>query len=104
MRIIDNKKIDLTPDEWEMYQSIVKSYTTSTNKGEDLFYDLFETNDDGIIIYLRPPSKRYTSLEVFLFLVSVFNQQHMRILYNQVNDLSNQIKLKMNELESKKAK
>ena len=55
LRIIDNKKIEMTSDEWGMYEKIVKSYTTLTNKGEDLFIDLFETDDNGIIIFLKPP-------------------------------------------------
>ena len=50
-----------------MYKKIVTSYTTTTNKGEDLFIDLFETDENGIIVFLKPPSKRQTSFEVFLF-------------------------------------
>lgn len=101
MKIIDNKKIDLTDDEWDMYQKIVKSYTNLTNKGEDLFIDLFETNDDGIIVFLKPPSKRQTSLEVFLFLMSVFQHQHLRLMYKQVNDMCEQMKNKINEYDLK---
>ena len=41
--VIDNKKINMTTDEYALYLNIVKSYTTSNNKGEDLFIDLFET-------------------------------------------------------------
>lgn len=101
MRIIDNKKIDLTNDEWDMYERIVKSYTTNSLNGEDLFIDLFETNEEGIIIFLRPPSKRHTSFEVFLFLVAIFQQQHMRILYNRVDDICTQMKNKIKELDKK---
>lgn len=101
MRVIDNKKIDLTNDEWNMYQKIVKSYTTLTNKGEDLFIDLFETDDAGIIIYLKPPSKRQTSFEVYLFLMSIMVHQHLRVMHNQVSDISTQMKAKINELDKK---
>ena len=101
MKIIDNKKIDLTQDEWDMYQKIVKSYTNLTNKGEDLFIDLFETNEDGIIVFLKPPSKRQTSLEVFLFLMAVFQHQHLRLMYKQVNDVCDQMKNKINEFDFK---
>jgi hypothetical protein len=101
MKIIDNKKIDLTNDEWKMYQNIVKSYTTLTNKGEDLFMDLFETDDAGIIIYLKPPSKRQTSFEVYLFLMSIMVHQHLRVMHNQVSDISAQMKAKINELDKK---
>lgn len=99
--IIDNKKVEMTDDEHTMYQKIVKSYTSLSNKGEDLFIDLFETDGDGIIIFLKPPSKRHTSFEVFLFLMSLMQQQHLRILYKQVDDVCDQMKDKMKEMEGK---
>jgi mRNA deadenylase 3'-5' endonuclease subunit Ccr4 len=68
-----------------MYHRIVKSYTDITGKGEDLFIDLFEANNDGIIIFLKPPSKRRTSLEVFLFLMAVMQHQHLRLMHEQVD-------------------
>lgn len=101
IRVIDNKAVDLTEDEYEMYQKIVKSYTSLTNKGEDLFIDLFESDDKGIILFLKPPSKRQTSFEVFLFLVSIFQHQHTRLMYEQVADMGKQLKEKMQELDAK---
>ena len=101
MKVIDNKKIDLTDDEWNMYIKIVKSYTTITNKGEDLFADLFETDDNGIIIFLKPPSKRQTSFEVFLFLMSIMQHQHLRLMHKEVGDICSQMKEKMKELDEK---
>lgn len=101
MRVIDNKKIDMTEDEWQMYQKIVKSYTTATNKGEDLFMDLFETNNEGIILFLKPPSKRQTSFEVFLFLMAVFQHQHLRLMYKEIDSLSKQVKDKLSEIDKR---
>lgn len=86
IHIIDNKRVEMTSDEFDMYQKIVKSYTDITGKGEDLFIDLFETNDDGLIIFLKPPSKRRTSLEVFLFLMALMQHQHLRLMHQQVDD------------------
>lgn len=93
--IIDNKKLDMTDDEYLMYQKIVKAYTTPTNKGEDLFIDLFETNNDGIIMFLKPPSRRQTSFEVFLFLMSLMQHQHLRLMHAQVDDLCEQVRKKI---------
>jgi hypothetical protein len=101
MNVIDHKKVDLTSDEYALYQKIVKSYTTTTNKGEDYFQDLFEVNDDGIIIFLRPPSTKQTSFEIFMFLVSIFQQQHMRLLYKQVEGIAEEMKNKCKELDEK---
>lgn len=97
LRIIDNKKIDMTEDEWTMYQKIVKSYTTVTNRGEDLFIDLFESDENGIIIFLKPPSKRQTSFEVFLFLMALFQHQHLRLMQKQVDDLCDQVREKLKD-------
>jgi hypothetical protein len=97
----------MTDDEWAMYQKIVKSYTTATNKGEDLFIDLFETDDNGIIIFLKPPSRFRTSFEVFLFLMALFQHQHLRLMYQQVGEISQQMKNKiqeLNQLQEKLAK
>jgi hypothetical protein len=101
LHIIDNKRVDLTSDEWEMYQNIVRSYTTTTCKGEDLFVDLFESDENGIIIFLKPPSKRQTSFEIFLFLMAIFEHQHLRIMHSEVNDICDQMKLKLKEIEEK---
>jgi hypothetical protein len=94
-RVIDNKKIDLTEDEWSMYQKIVKSYTNATNNGEDLFKDLFETDNNGIIIFLKPPTKFRTSFEVFLFLMSLMQHQHLRLMHQQVDEVVAQLKEKL---------
>jgi hypothetical protein len=98
IQIIDNKKVEMTQDEYQLYLKIVKSYTTHTNKGEDLFIDLFETDDNGIIMFLKPPSKRQTSFEVFLFLMALMQHQHLRIMRKQVEDLADEMKQKMQEL------
>ncbi len=100
-KIIDNKKVEMTQDESTMFDNICKSYTTLTNNGEDLFEGLFETDDNGIILFLRPPSKKQTSLEVFLFLVALTTQQHLRLMYKQVDNVCIQMKSKMNEIDSK---
>lgn len=94
IRIVCNKKLDMTDDEFKMYENIVKSYTTANNKGEDLFIDLFESNDEGIITFLIPPSKRQTSLEIFLFLMSLQQHQSLRKMFNEVEFLIKQVKEK----------
>ena len=99
--IIDNKKVDVTPSEAKMYEKIVQSYTTATVNGEDLFVDLFETDDNGIIIFLKPPSKRHTSLEIFLFLISITQHQHLRLMHGQVDDICSQMKEKLKEIDEK---
>lgn len=99
IKVIDKQKVDLTNEEWDLYQKICRSYDTPTTKGEFLFSDLFHSDDNGIIIFLVPPSKRQTSFEVFLFLMSVMQNQHLRKMWDQVDDVCNQMKNKMSEME-----
>ena len=100
-RIVDSKKVEMTDDEWVMYEKIVKSYSIGNNNGEDLFIDLFEVDSNGIIIFLRPPSKRQTSFEVFLFCMALQQQQHLRCLYKNADDLATQLKNKIKEIAEK---
>lgn len=78
LRIIDNKRIELTDSEFSMYQELVKAYTTTTMNGEEYFKDLFETDKKGIIVFIRPPSKTYSSMECFMFVVVVMVHQYLR--------------------------
>lgn len=87
LRIIDNKRIELTDSEFKLYQEICRSYDGPKFKGEELFKDLFETDKNGIIIFLRPPNKSYTSMEVFMFLVSVMVHQHLGAGCKELNSL-----------------
>jgi hypothetical protein len=101
IKIIDNKKVEMTEDEWTMYQKIVQSYTTTTNKGEDLFIDLFHSDEKGKILFLKPPSTRQTSFEVFLFLMSLQQHQSLRDMYSIIGDAASQVKAKEKELDEK---
>lgn len=96
LRIIDNKRIELTDSEFKLYQEICRSYDGPKFKGEELFKDLFETDKNGIIIFLRPPNKSYTSMEVFMFLVSVMVHQHLGVGCKELNSLIAQNKEVLN--------
>lgn len=81
IRLIDHKRIEMTNDEFNAYKQICRSYDepTANRKGEDLFVDHFETNSQGIITFVKPPHQRYSSLEVYTFLISIMVNQHLRI-------------------------
>jgi hypothetical protein len=100
--IIDNKKIDLTQDEYKMYEDICLSYDRPpSQKGKDLFVDLFETDENGIMLFLKPPSKRQTSFEIFMFLMSIFQHQHLRLMHKKVDDMCAKMKEKITEIDEK---
>lgn len=100
IRIIDHKKVEMTNGEFQMYKNICRSYddNKANRKGEDLFVDHFEVNESGIITFVKPPSKRYSSMEVFCFLISIMQNQHMRILYEQNKMLIKETGAKIEQL------
>lgn len=102
IRIIDNKKLALTQSEWDLYQSICRSYDRPNFKGEELFKDIFESDNDGVIIFLKPPASRYTSIEIFLFISAIFQHQHMRQMHDQLKQLMNEVRTKLKEVENNK--
>ena len=97
LRIIDHKRIDLTESEYKLYQEICRSYDTPKFKGEDLFKDLFETNEHGIIVFLRPPTKTYTSMEVYMFLVNAMVHQHLGTACDHVDSVIKEAKETISE-------
>lgn len=98
IKIIDNRKVDITEDEARAYEKICQSYDDPpAMKGKDLFAGLFETNDEGIIIFLKPPHNRMCTFEVYLFLMSLMQHQHLRVMHKIVAEAAKKIdeKLKM---------
>ena len=87
IRIIDHKKVFMTDDEFKFYEDICKGYDRPNFKGQELFQDHFEVNDDGIIVFVKPPHKQYSSMEVFTFLISLMVNQQLRISHEQVRSL-----------------
>lgn len=101
LKIVDNKKMDMTDDEWNLYVDICRSYDRPSFKGEELFKGLCETDDNGIIIFLRPPSDRHTSMEAVIFMLNLMTQQHIRLMYNEASNIYKQMKEKLAELDKK---
>lgn len=100
IRIVNNKKLEMTNDEYAMFLDICKSYDKPPSiKGESLFDDLYEVDDDGIITILRPPTKQFVTIEIFLFVISLMNQQHLRIMYSQLSESLTKIDNKLKELD-----
>jgi hypothetical protein len=94
IRIIDNQKVDLTDEEYNMYLNIAASYDDKQFQGKTLFEGLFQSDENGIIQFIKPPSKKMCSLEIYLFITSIFSHQHMRLMHKQIDDLCAQVKKK----------
>jgi hypothetical protein len=103
MYIIDSKKIDLTEDEYRVYENICRSYDRPNFKGESLFKNLFETDNDGIILFIRPPAT-FTSLEVVVFMMACQQQQHIRLMYGQLESFISDTESKIEQSLNKELK
>lgn len=98
LRIIDNKRIDITDDEFKVYEELCASYDKPNFKGADLFKNLFESDKNGRIIFLKPPTS-YTSMEVCMFMVNVMVHQHLRDACNVVYDVTEDARKTINEMK-----
>lgn len=106
IKIIDNKRIEMTNDEWNLYEKIHTSYDNPPSmRGKDLFQGLFETDEEGMIIYLKPPHSKMSSMEVFLFLMSLMQHQHLRRSYKLIDqklaEMNKKIDDKLIEMSNK---
>jgi hypothetical protein len=98
-RVIDNKFVLMTNEEWYAYQDICKSYDNPPRvRGSDLFTGLFESDNDGIITFIHPPSVRQTSMEVWLFVSALFQHQHMRLIESQAKQLFDEFRAKSEKM------
>lgn len=100
IKIIDNRKVDITEDEWKAYENICQTYDDPpAMKGKDLFAGLFESNDEGIIIFLRPPHNRMCTFEVYLFLMSLMEHQHLRVMHKMVSEATKKLEARLKEVD-----
>ena len=81
-RIVANKKVKMTDDEFQVYNNIIETYAEFG--GDSVFHDLFETNSDGLIVMVKPPSARKVPIEAYLFVLSLQQQQVLRRLEDVV--------------------
>lgn len=98
VRIIDHKKVWMTQDEYKMYEAICEGYDRPNFQGKDLFQGHFESNDEGIITFVLPPQKKYSSMEVFTFLVSLQVNQQLRLARQQMDALVQEAEKKVTEI------
>lgn len=97
LRLINNKRIDLTQEEFDLYEKLCKTYSRDNFDGKDLFVELFETDKDGMIIFLRPPTSTF-SMEIIIFLQNIMTHQHLRKIYKEHDEAMKEMKELLNEL------
>lgn len=74
IKAIANKRIDLSPEEFNYYKLLSDKY------GTDSFKTLFETDHNGIVISVSPPLDGQTPMAIIFYMLNVMFTQRMRLL------------------------
>ncbi len=94
IKIIANRDIELSKDEWEYYQEIEKTF------GDKAFVGMFETNKEGYITMVRPPLGKPTSMILIFFLLNVQFNQRLRQLADGITSVRD-LEVRINKIEKK---
>lgn len=97
IKIIGYKKVDLTDDEYSQYLNIKDSYTRENFNGEELFRDLFETDETGMITYIKALGNKQISLEIIFFVMNLMLNQWLRASVKRVTYFIKYAELKQKE-------
>lgn len=93
-KIISNKYLDITPEEFEYYQTLEKSL------GPNPLTGMFKSNSDGLITAITlDPNKPQAMISIFFLLNLRFNQA-LRKFAEKVEKIEN-LEKKILELEDK---
>lgn len=101
IRVIDNKAVEMTDAEYAEFEKICRASDRPNYKGEELFRDRFVTDDKGRIVYLRALGNRYVSFEAVFFLTNLMQNQHLRAMYQSIEDVVKKMNEKLEVLSQK---
>jgi len=89
-RIVDYKAVEMTDEEFEYYNQIIKEFTIGTYNGREMFHDVFETDENGIISIIRPPLKKEIAWAAILFLQNLMINQRLRQMEDWIKKITNE--------------
>jgi len=90
IRAVDNKALDLSKEEFDYYLQIIKEF------GENIFQNLFETEENtGFITLIKPNMNSTLPLGVIFFLFNVSLNQRIR----DFEQMKAEFKLKMRAID-----
>lgn len=85
MKAIDYKNVDMTEQEFEFYNQLIKTYTIGNGDGKAYFNDLFEVDDNGIITIIKPIKS--VPWGILFFIQNLMINQHLRSFEARINRL-----------------
>ncbi len=92
IRAIANKRIDLTDDEFEYFNTLKEAF------GEDTLLDLFKTNKHGEVTAVTPNVSSPTNITLIFFFLNVTMNQRLRKVESTLNKIA-KIEERLSKLE-----
>ncbi len=74
IRAVANKRLDLSESEHKYYLLLIQKYS------DTFFRDLFESDNNGIVVSVSPPLDGQTPMAIVFFMLNVMFSQRMRAL------------------------
>lgn len=96
IKAVANKRLDLTKDEYDYYLELEKNF------GREAFYELFDTDDNGIITAITPSPAQPTAMLLIFFLLNVMHNQKLRKMESWVEKID-KLDARVRELEKSKS-
>ena len=87
--IINFKSVEMNEEEHKYYEELVKSFSTPEKSGKNYFRDLFDVDEDGCIMFIRPPLKMEVPWAVLVFLQNLMINQRLRRMEKKVEGFVN---------------
>ena len=75
---IDYQNVDISKEEYEYYQELIKQLTADNIDGKEYFRDLFNTDDRGFITLIKP--KNSIPWVILFFVQQIMISQRLRIM------------------------
>ena len=78
IKAIAHQKVDMSDQEYQYYKELVSQFTDDKTKGEEFFKDLFESDEEGLITFVKP--NKPTPWAIVFFVQQVMITQRLRVI------------------------
>lgn len=78
IKAIAHQKVEMSDQEYQYYKELVGQFTDQNTKGEEYFRDLFDSDDEGFITFVKP--KKPTPWAIVFFIQQVMITQRLRVI------------------------
>jgi len=89
IKIIDYKAVDMTKEESDYHDALVKEFTYGEYQGKNQFHDIFDVDNDGCISFIRPSLKKEVGWAVIVFLQNLMLNQRIRRMERKIEEFLN---------------